>query len=379
MAHGALSLMGDRMMRGWTKKARVVTTGCLWMGSSVLMNVVIKLVNGRHYGAFVCPLLLTTVQFALQSMLVELAFCTSIPLKVFGVHEAPAEAGPLSGSVSHFFIFFWPALATSLDIGLSNLAMRFITLVLATSVKASSPLFTMLLAFALRLEDPSLRLVASVLLLSSGLSLAVLGESPNSFNSLGFSLMLSASFLAGVRWTLMQRLLHGKSSIRGIESPIVLLKFLLPLMSACLAPLSAAVEHWRDLRFSPYLSHDHWHLMLGITVGVSILALVMTTFEFLLVSELDALTFLVLGLLKEAITVAAGAFFFSGSKLGVLNALGFILILAGVSSYKWTKTVSGENSNVPLDVDHGSYTQVDSEPNGDHTHDNAIHSDTAKA
>lgn len=322
------------------------------------MYVETELINGRKYGHFECPLLLASVQFVLQWVIVELMFVLQLPAWFFGIPTPTKGTGPLS-SFTAFHRFFFPSAATALDIGLSNLSLRFITVILATCVKSSAPLWTLLIAFVFQLETPSARLLVSILCLSGGMALAVLGESPNAFEPVGFLLVFAASMLAGIRWVLMQLLLQGKSGIKGIESPLVLLKFLLPLMAATLGTIALVIEDVSLLANSPYLSREYWYYTVGITFGMSILALLMTTFEFMLVRLTDAVTLMVIGLLKEASTVIASTYFFQNSRLTPMNALGFSLILLGVSLYKWRKTTHEHSHHGPThDESASSSTEI---------------------
>lgn len=144
------------------------------------------------------------------------------------------------------------ALATALDIGLSNTSLKFISLSMYTMMKSTTPAFVLLVAFLFRLEPVERRLLAVIVLLCGGAALmgqrpeecyrtslptAVICPPPGSGDSvddydydydhhhphphqgndddsssrrfwIGLTCVLIASAMSGVRWALTQILLH---------------------------------------------------------------------------------------------------------------------------------------------------------------------------
>lgn len=268
-------------MPKWGKVALLVAG---WYTMSTALSLVNKKVNGQNYGAFPMPLMLTGVQFLVQFGVVE--FVLSLP------PLRKLRPQPMSWGV-YMRKLVMPGVVGGVDIGLSNLSLVFITVSFYTMVKSTGPLFLLVVAFAMGLEKPSLYLLGVVLILSTGMLLAVFGET--SFNTIGFTLVLSASFFSGLRWALMQLLLQKELS-PGAENPLALMKHLLPLMSISLIALSLATESFNRLRSSVY--SERWVITAGICAGMSLLALLMTTFEFFLIKQTSALTFMVIGILK---------------------------------------------------------------------------------
>lgn len=165
------------------------------------------------------------------------------------------------------------AIATSLDIGLSNLSLKTITLSfysrclllidiailntlffpplpLITAIsnsngilamcKSSSLIFVLLFAFLFHLETFSLRLIGVIFLIFSGVLLMVATETH--FVLSGLILVLSASALGGFRWSLTQLLLRNKEM--GMDNPAATVFWLSPTMGLTLAIISAIVEDW---------------------------------------------------------------------------------------------------------------------------------------
>ncbi|XP_035200167.1 solute carrier family 35 member C2 isoform X4 [Oxyura jamaicensis] len=98
------------------------------------------------------------------------------------------------------------ALSTSLDIGLSNWSFLYVTVSLYTMTKSSAILFILLFSLLFKLEEMRVALVLVVLLIAAGLFMFTYKSTQ--FNTQGFMLVLCASFLGGVRWTLTQILMQ---------------------------------------------------------------------------------------------------------------------------------------------------------------------------
>ncbi|XP_069656722.1 solute carrier family 35 member C2 isoform X4 [Haliaeetus albicilla] len=98
------------------------------------------------------------------------------------------------------------ALSTSLDIGLSNWSFLYVTVSLYTMTKSSAIIFILLFSLLFKLEEVRVTLLLVVLLIAGGLFMFTYKSTQ--FNAQGFVLVLCASFLGGIRWTLTQILLQ---------------------------------------------------------------------------------------------------------------------------------------------------------------------------
>lgn len=157
------------------------------------------------------------------------------------------------------------AVSTGLDIGLSNLSLKTITLsfyserfaphpyhmiflsIVLTSLiamcKSSSLVFVLAFAFLFHLETFSIRLIGVILLISMGVLLMVATETH--FVLGGFILVLSASALGGLRWSLTQLLMRSKRS--GMNHPVATIFWLTPVMGLTIAIVSLSIESWSQL------------------------------------------------------------------------------------------------------------------------------------
>ncbi|XP_053430615.1 solute carrier family 35 member C2 isoform X3 [Nycticebus coucang] len=104
--------------------------------------------------------------------------------------------------------------------------------------KSSAVLFILIFSLIFKLEELRAALVLVVLLIAGGLFMFTYKSTQ--FNVEGFALVLAASFIGGIRWTLTQMLLQ-KAEL-GLQNPIDTMFHLQPLMFLGLFPLFAVFE-----------------------------------------------------------------------------------------------------------------------------------------
>jgi solute carrier family 35 protein C2 len=114
--------------------------------------------------------------------------------------------------------------------------------------KSSSLVFVLLFAFLFGLEVFSWRLVGVILLIFSGVVLMVATEAH--FVLEGLILVLSASALGGLRWSLTQVLLKSKKM--GFDNPASTIFWLAPSMGVTLAIASVSLESWPSILRSKF-------------------------------------------------------------------------------------------------------------------------------
>ncbi|XP_063001920.1 solute carrier family 35 member C2 [Elgaria multicarinata webbii] len=221
------------------------------------------------------------------------------------------------------------ALSTALDVGLSNWSFLYISISLYTMTKSSAVLFILFFSLIFKLEEPRAALLVVVVLIAGGLFLFT--YKATQFDAEGFSLVLGASFLGGIRWTLTQMLLQ-KDEL-GLQNPIDTMFHLQPAMFLGLFPLFAAFEGLR-LSASEKLFRFHEVQLLLSQLGKlalgGLLAFGLGFSEFLLVSRTSSLTLSISGIFKEVCTVLLATHLL-GDHLSLLNWLGFAVCLLGIS------------------------------------------------
>ncbi|XP_005491329.2 solute carrier family 35 member C2 isoform X2 [Zonotrichia leucophrys gambelii] len=195
------------------------------------------------------------------------------------------------------------ALSTSLDIGLSNWSFLYVTVSLYTMTKSSAILFILLFSLLFKLEEMRVTLLLVVLLIAGGLFMFTYKSTQ--FNAQGFVLVLCASFLGGIRWTLTQILMQ-KAEL-GLQNPIDIMFHLQPLMFLGLLPLFAVFE--------------------GLPLSIS-----EKLFRFHEAGMLFSLEICILFLATHLL----------GDRLSLLNWLGFAVCLLGISLHVVLKAMNSK-------------------------------------
>lgn len=305
----------------------------IWYVLSTGLSMFNKKVVGKKHGifgnghGFPAPLLLSSVQFALQTVLAKLVFR-------IGVCER-TQVRQMSWK-EYLRTVFPNGVITGLDIGFSNKSLVFITMSFYTMCKSTTPLFLLLFAFVWGIEKPSWSLAGVVLIIASGLLLLVAGETE--FDGAGFALVMLASCFSGLRFTLTQVLLHGHKEDVAMGGPLEVLEVLTPIMSVTVLVLSIIWERlWDVLPGSIYFSSiNHSLITLAVIMAGAVIAFLMVWTEYMVIKETSALTFLIAGTFKEVVTVLA-AVVIMGDHFGLMNGIGLVIVMVGILLFNWYK------------------------------------------
>ncbi|KAM5175922.1 solute carrier family 35 member C2 isoform 2-T3 [Callospermophilus lateralis] len=206
-----------------------------------------------------------------------------------------------------------------------------------TMTKSSAVLFILIFSLIFKLEELRAALVLVVLLIAGGLFMFTYKSTQ--FNVKGFSLVLGASFIGGIRWTLTQMLLQ-KAEL-GLQNPIDTMFHLQPLMFLGLFPLFAIFEGLHLSTSEKIFRFQDTGLLLRVLGSLflgGILAFGLGFSEFLLVSRTSSLTLSIAGIFKEVCTLLLAAHLL-GDQISLLNWLGFALCLSGISLHVALKTL----------------------------------------
>ncbi|XP_047459467.1 solute carrier family 35 member C2 [Mugil cephalus] len=290
------------------------------------------LMKGFHYPLFM-TLVHLTINFCLSAVTRRsMQWWTGKPRIVLSWNDYIKKVAPT-------------AIATALDIGLSNWSFLFITISLYTMTKSSAVLFILFFSLIFKLEEPNPFLILVVLLISSGLFMFTFQSTQ--FNLEGFIMVLLASFIGGIRWTLTQVLLQ-KAEL-GLQNPVDTMYHLQPLMFLGLFPLflfneglslSTSDKLFRVTELTPLLS-----MVFMLSIG-GVLAFGLGFSEFLLVSRTSSLTLSIAGIFKEVCTLVLAAS--TGDKMSLLNWLGFAMCVCGISLHVGLKTYYSKNKGPSL-------------------------------
>ncbi|CAH2302169.1 solute carrier family 35 member C2 isoform X1 [Pelobates cultripes] len=235
------------------------------------------------------------------------------------------------------------AVATALDIGLSNWSFLYITVSLYTMTKSSAVLFILFFSLVFKLEEPTAGLILVVLLISGGLFMFTFKSTQ--FNSEGFILVLAASCLGGVRWTLTQILMQ-KAEL-GLANPIDTMYHLQPLMFLSLFPLFLGIEGLHVSTSDQLFRYHDIHallLLLSALCAGGLLAFGLGYSEFLLVSKTSSLTLSIAGIFKE-LCILLLATHLLGDEMSLLNWLGFAVCISGIALHVALKTIHGKGAD----------------------------------
>jgi len=232
------------------------------------------------------------------------------------------------------------ALVASLDIGLSQWSFEYIDVALYTITKSTSIVFILMFSLLFKLEKKHWSLIIIVIMISTGLTMFTYKSTD--FVLLGFMMVLSASFLSGVRWTLSQ-LIMQKSQL-GLSNPIDLVYHVQPIMIICLLPFAVAFEGTRIsssisvFRFQDFSVFVNTLTLIGFG---GLIAFCMEVAEFLLVSYTSGLTLSVAGIVKEVISLTM-AIIIEQSDVSVVNMIGLVICMSGITLHVIRKVTTVE-------------------------------------
>ncbi|KAJ7124982.1 triose-phosphate transporter family-domain-containing protein [Mycena epipterygia] len=326
--------------RLWWRNAIV---NALFIASWFFFSTILSLYNKWMFSpalfGFPYPLFVTTMHFFVQFALA--AFIRAVWPQRFRPAQSPTAADYGKKAVP-------TAVATGLDIGLSNLSLQTISLSFFTMVKSSSLIFVLLFAFLFRLEKFSIRLVAVIFLIVSGVLLMVATETH--FILRGFLLVLTASGLGGFRWALTQLLLKNKKM--GMDNPAATIYWLAPVMGITLAIISFIKDDWSALFSSPFFVGLKALQTVFFLTAPGVVAFCMVLSEFSIIQRAGVVPMSIAGIAKEVTTISISAAIF-GDNLTPLNIIGVAITVCGIALFTYHKYRKSLETAVPLDA-HGN-------------------------
>ncbi|KAG1454099.1 hypothetical protein G6F56_007405 [Rhizopus delemar] len=190
----------------------------LWYFFSTLLSLYNKNLMGRDRFNFNFPLLVSSIHAGLH-------FIITSAMMWFGGNRW--NNATRSVTLEDYLFKVVPCgVAAAIEICCSNASLVYITLSFYTMVKSSTPIWVLIFSFLFGFEKPKFLLIAIILIMVAGVVLTVEGETK--FDAIGFSLVLTASVVSGLRWSMTQLLLQHERL--GIDNPIATLYYLSPVM-----------------------------------------------------------------------------------------------------------------------------------------------------
>ncbi|URE19511.1 ubiquitin domain-containing protein [Musa troglodytarum] len=279
----------------------------VWYTFSTCLTVYNKTLLGDHLGKFPAPLLMNTVHFSMQAILSN---------AIVYIQSRISESNRNTMPWKDYFIRVIPtAIATALDVNLSNESLVFISVTFATMCKSASPIFLLVFAFVFRLETPSFKLLGIILIIAAGVLLT------------GFIAFLCA----------LASNITLKKEAYGLKNPIALMSYVTPVMALITAVLSLLLDPWLKFKGNNYFNSSK-HIMQSCLLMLlgGALAFFMVLTEYILVSATSAVTVTVAGIVKEALTIMVAVFYFH-DQFTWLKGFGLFTIMVGVSLFNWYK------------------------------------------
>ncbi|KAL1989100.1 hypothetical protein VTN96DRAFT_5863 [Rasamsonia emersonii] len=312
----------------------------LWHFFSLSISIYNKWMFSGDAIVFPFPLFMTSlhqaVQFALSAVLLSLVPSLRPRRTTLPPSTVLPGGDPHAGiSMTRFYLTHLVpcGVATSLDIGLGNMSLRFTSLTFMTICKSSVLIFILLFAFLFRLETVSVRLVLIISVMTLGEVMMVMGET--AFSAVGFGLVTASAFFSGFRWALTQILIlrHPATS-----NPFSMLFFLSPIVCVTLGMIALAVEGPAEIMQGLHRLSTAWGGLTGLSLLLlpGILAFCMVLSQFALLKRSSVVTLSVCGILKEVVTISAAGVVFH-DRLTFVNACGVVVIIGSIAAYNYMK------------------------------------------
>ncbi|KAI6178154.1 TPT domain-containing protein [Aphelenchoides besseyi] len=217
----------------------------------------------------------------------------------------------------------------SLDIGLSNWALEYVTVSLYTMAKSSSILFIVAFSLLLRLERwrPSLGFAASLI----AFGLVLFTYRAEQLNIRGLSLVELAAMCSGLRWSVSQLIMQGEDNPSPLRHPLDMVAHVQPYMFLTIVPVVYFVEG-SEINLTTLTTFDGVYeptLVVILVLLGGVLAFLMEMAEYLLLVNTSGITLNLLGIIKEVVTLLL-AHHLHGDKITWINMIGLTLTLSGM-------------------------------------------------
>ncbi|CAI7672334.1 hypothetical protein N7533_012687 [Penicillium manginii] len=313
----------------------------MWYFFSLSISIYNKWMFSESDVVFPFPLFTTSLHMAVQFTLAAILLWIFPSLRPQHPPESlansPVEGLKESEPIMTKFFYFTRLVpcgaATSLDIGLGNMSLKFISLTFLTMCKSSALAFVLIFAFLFRLESPSFKLIIVIATMTIGVVMMVAGET--AFNALGFSLVIASAFFSGFRWGLTQILLlrHPATS-----NPFSTLFLLTPVMFVSLITIALTVEGPVEIHKGYLaLAEKHGNLLgAALLVFPGLLAFCMISSEFALLKRSSVVTLSICGIFKEVVTISAAGVIFH-DQLTPVNMAGLGITIGSIATYNYMK------------------------------------------
>ncbi|EYC19695.1 hypothetical protein Y032_0023g670 [Ancylostoma ceylanicum] len=237
-------------------------------------------------------------------------------------------------------------ICASLDIGLSNWALEYVTVSLYTMAKSSSILFIVAFSLLLRLERwrPALGLETG--LIATGLFLFTWHSSQ--LDLTGLLLVELAASCTGVRWTVSQLVMQREE--QALNHPLDMVAHVQPWMLIPIVPLIIMFEGG-ELSYTTVLFYKQHYAPVQVTLLIicgGLLAFCMEMSEYLLLVNTSGITLNIFGIVKEVATLLL-AHLLNNDRLSWVNLAGLVLCLSGMTLHGMSRKRQRSRPGSPQD------------------------------
>lgn len=299
--------------------ARTLELGLLF-GLWYLFNIYFNIYNKQVLKAFHYPVTVTTVQFAVGTVLVLFMWG-------FNLYRRPKISGSQLAAILPL------ALVHTLGNLFTNMSLGRVSVSFTHTIKAMEPFFSVLLSAMFLGELPTLWVVGSLVPIVGGVALASVTEV--SFNWAGFWSAMASNLSNQSRNVLSKKVMVKKED--AIDN--ITLFSIITIMSFILAaPLTLIME---GVKFTPAYIQSTGLNVQQIYVRALIAALCFHAYQqvsYMILQRVSPVTHSVGNCVKRVVVIISSVIFFQ-TPVSLINSLGTGVALAGVFLYSRVKRI----------------------------------------
>lgn len=239
-----------------------------------------------------------------------------------------------------------------LDILLSTVSLQNVSLALYTMIKSSSPIFILLSSFLINNEPVSFRSFFIIVIIGLG-TFFLTYKKCNSYDSYSL-LILLATLISGIRWSLIQRYLKEQNNtfqfIRqvnlNISFNLLVYSLIFEIRNDLIRNLFIVNAKNRHLNLHGQISSfcnnlislikygitKHYNII-TITLSISFFSFMLVLIEFAILKRYSSVFLSILGIFKELTIILISVYLTDTIKLSLLNWIGLSVSLMGLLMY----------------------------------------------